>query len=115
MKLQMSAVSDTWQTPRVMTVRHARRYKRCHFVRLIPQVDRSVHVTYAAPKEYLGSDGRRKSTIEEAFTVSVDGSVETSSTDGRPPPWGIGWQTNERDLAWDSDLKERLIKVLIHS
>ena len=112
MRLQPPAVSDTCQTPQVVTVEHTRRHKWCHFIRVSSRVQRRDQVTRAAPKEYLGSDGRRKSTMEEAFTVSVDGSVETSSPDGRPPPWGIGWQTNERDIAWDGDLKERLIKVL---
>lgn len=75
------------------------------------QQERARHVTYAKAREYVGSDGRRKSTIEEAFKVGDDGSIETSSTDGRPPPWSIGWQTAEDSLAWNDDVKARLISV----
>ena len=72
---------------------------------------RSSHAMRAGPNEYMGSDGRRKSTIEEAFQVKYSGDT-TAMTEGREPPWGIGWQTAERNLAWNDELKQRLIKVL---
>ena len=66
----------------------------------------------ASPKDYVGSDGRRKSTIEEAFVLEEEGSQDSATThEGRMPPWGIGWQTAERNLAWNDELKGRLIKV----
>lgn len=63
------------------------------------------------PTEYFGSDGRRKSTIEEAFTPTTDSDVGDPATQGRPPPWAIGWQTNERSLEWSDDIKLRLLTV----
>lgn len=63
------------------------------------------------PKEYFGSDGRRKSTIEEAFTPTTD--VGDPATQGRPPPWAIGWQTSERSLEWNDDIKLRLLTVCV--
>ena len=64
------------------------------------------------PKEYIGLDGRRKSTLEEAFTPDTDLAVGDPSAHGRPPPWAIGWQTNEGSIEWNDDIKLRLLKVL---
>lgn len=64
------------------------------------------------PIEYIGSDGRRKSTIEEAFTPNTSSAVGDPSTQGRPPPWSIGWQTSERSIEWNDDIKLRLLTVL---
>ena len=62
-------------------------------------------------KEYFGSDGRRKSTIEEAFTPTTDSDVGDPAAQGRPPPWAIGWQTSEGSLEWNDDIKLRLLTV----
>lgn len=64
------------------------------------------------PKAYIGSDGRRKSTIEEAFWPNTNSAVGDLSTQGRPPPWAIGWQTSERSIEWNDDIKLRLLTVL---
>lgn len=63
------------------------------------------------PNEYFGSDGRRKSTIEEAFSPDTKGSLNTAASGGRQPPWGISWQTNEQSLEWNDDIKRRLLTV----
>ena len=63
------------------------------------------------PNEYFGSDGRRKSTIEEAFSPDTKGSFSTAASGGRQPPWGISWQTNEQSLEWNDDIKRRLLTV----
>lgn len=69
-------------------------------------------ITLAQPREYTGSDGRRKSTLEEAFTVSNSDLSESSTSSGRPPPWAIGWQTAENSVEWNDDLKNRIITVI---
>lgn len=71
---------------------------------------RKTYAMRAGAKEYMGSDGRRKYTMEEAFQVNDDGEI-AAVNEGRQPPWSIGWQTAERNLAWNDELKERLIKV----
>ena len=63
------------------------------------------------PNEYFGSDGRRKSTIEEALSPDTKGSLNTAVSGGRQPPWGISWQTNEQSLEWNDDIKQRLLTV----
>ena len=72
---------------------------------------RSSNESQKRPAEYFGSDGRRKSTIEEAFSPSAD-TAFGDNTDSRKPPWGIGWQTSERSLEWNDDVKKRLLMVL---
>ena len=111
MRSQMAAHMGVWQAPQLITIRHARYYNRRCRQYPLPRIQRDKWIIRANPREYVGSDGRRKSTIEEAFTVTDGGSDKTSSLDGRPPPWGIGWQTAEADLAWNDDVKKRLIKV----
>ncbi|KAL3154046.1 hypothetical protein ABBQ32_013592 [Trebouxia sp. C0010 RCD-2024] len=61
------------------------------------------------PQQYIGSDGRRKSTIEEAFPPVTSAAVGDPTSQGRPPPWTIGWQTSERNLEWNDDVKLRLL------
>lgn len=63
------------------------------------------------PNEYNGSDGRRKSTLEEAFSPDTGIATGDPTTQGRPPPWTIGWQTSERSLEWNDDIKQRLLTV----
>ena len=69
------------------------------------------HSPSTRPQEYIGSDGRRKATIEEAFSTQSGNTSESQGTDGRTPPWGISWQTAERNLEWNDDIKHRLLKV----
>ncbi|DBB06310.1 TPA: hypothetical protein ACH3X1_011882 [Trebouxia sp. C0004] len=61
------------------------------------------------PNEYFGSDGRRKSTIEEGFSPDTKGSLNTAASGGRQPPWEISWQTNESSMEWNDDIKQRLL------
>ena len=61
--------------------------------------------------EYIGSDGRRKSTIEEAF-APTNTAFAGNESECRSPPWGIGWQTSEQSIEWNDDLKQRLLQVL---
>ena len=49
----------------------------------------------------MSSDGRPKSTMEEAFRLDRHmGDV----------PWQLSWQKNERSLTFDDSLKVQLIK-----
>ena len=107
----MAAVMGIWQAPQLNTGRHATYHKHKCRQYPLPRTQHGKSITRAIPKEYVGSDGRRKSTIEEAFTITDNGSDNTSSLNGRPPPWGIGWQTAEAYLAWNDDVKERLVQV----
>lgn len=60
---------------------------------------------------YRGSDGRLKATFEQAFKGGqASGAVGGA---GAPPaaPWALGYQMAEKNLAWNDDLKARLIEV----
>ena len=50
---------------------------------------------------YVSSDGRPKSTMEEAFRL--DRRMEKA-------PWRFSWQKNERSLVFDDPLKVQLVK-----
>jgi hypothetical protein len=53
------------------------------------------------------SDGHYKATIEDVFPLD-GGAAQVSS--GKAP-WQLGWQTNERNIMWNDDLKMRLLTV----
>ena len=55
------------------------------------------------------SDGHYKATLEDVFKNS---STATFVSDHAP--WSMGWQTNERNIMWNDDLKLRLIKAYLH-
>ena len=57
---------------------------------------------------YRGSDGRLKATFEQAFLGPA--SAETAAALVRAP-WELGYQLSEGSLAWNSELKSRMIKV----
>lgn len=63
------------------------------------------------PNEYIGSDGRRKATIEEAFFPDTQSPLKAAGSVGRQPPWGISWQTSEQSVEWNDDIKQRLLTV----
>jgi hypothetical protein len=52
------------------------------------------------------SDGHCKATLEDVFK----GLNQTQLQKGRAP-WHMGWQTNERNIIWNDDLKLRLLMV----
>lgn len=59
--------------------------------------------------QYKGPEGiEKKATIEQIYTP--DYSNDDTPSVGKAP-WNVGWQMNERNLVWSSDLKLRLIKV----
>ena len=93
--------NSCWLRP-CSKVRALRRNVRCFCERPNPST---------RPQEYIGSDGRRKATIEEAFSTQSSEMSESHDSDGRTPPWGISWQTAERNLEWNDDIKHRLLKV----
>ena len=78
---------------------------------LISSATSSSQGSSSRPNEYFGSDGRRKSTIEEAFSQDTKGSLNTAASGGRQPPWEISWQTNEHSLEWNDDIKQQLLTV----
>ena len=57
---------------------------------------------------YRGSDGRLKATFEQAFLGPA--SAETAAALIRAP-WEMGFQLAEGNLAWNAELKARMIKV----
>jgi hypothetical protein len=57
------------------------------------------------------SDGHYKATIEDVFPL--DGRV--AQVAGGKAPWKLGWQTNERNIMWNDDLKMRLLTVRTRS
>lgn len=52
------------------------------------------------------SGGHFKATLEDVFRNS-----STASLIRDHAPWNMGWQTNERNIMWNEDLKLRLIKA----
>lgn len=52
---------------------------------------------------YIGSDGRRKATMEEAF--------RTSRVSGDELPWKLSWQRNERQLTFTDQTTVHIVKV----
>lgn len=56
---------------------------------------------------YSGSDGRKKATFEQAFK---SGAVPT---DESLAPWELGYQMSEKNLAWNDDLKARLLTQVV--
>ena len=57
---------------------------------------------------YHGSDGRMKATFEQAFKGGAR-SGDPSVAQPALPPWHIGYQMSERDLAWNDGLRARLL------
>lgn len=53
------------------------------------------------------SDGHYKATIEDVFG---SGGGQAPLGAGKAP-WRMGWQTNERNIMWNEDLKMRLLTV----
>jgi hypothetical protein len=53
------------------------------------------------------SDGHYKATIEDVFRLDSGG----EPISGGKAPWKMGWQTNERNIVWNNDLKMRLLTV----
>lgn len=62
---------------------------------------------------YIGTDGRRKYTWEEAFTSrdDRDHDDQTDSSSDSSVPWSMGWQASERRMVLTKDLKSRLQQV----
>lgn len=111
--VQIKAVSGTARSCGNKRSTQLASRRRCGRSGRWPQLcPRSSNESQKRPTEYFGSDGRRKSTIEEAFTPNADTAFVEVDTDSRKPPWGISWQTSERSLEWNDDLKQRLLMVL---
>lgn len=55
------------------------------------------------------SDGHYKATLEDVFKKSSNATLVSDHA-----PWSMGWQTNERNIMWNDDLKLRLIKAYLH-
>jgi len=53
---------------------------------------------------YVGSDGRRKATFEEAFRANQPG-------DDQQLPWRMSWQRNEQSLTFADDTRAHMVKV----
>ena len=66
---------------------------------------------------YIGSNNRRHATMEDAWSVGggEDYPAGVSSFGGENAPWGMGWQTSERNLVWNDELKMGLLKVTCQS
>ena len=64
---------------------------------------------------YIGSDGRRKASLEDAAKDFHYSNTDSDSSDSEGeeslPSWRYGWQIAERNLTWNNDLKSRLIQV----
>lgn len=58
---------------------------------------------------YRGSDGRLKATFEQAFKLK-SGAAAVGGGAAPTAPWEMGYMANERNLAWNDDLKARLVK-----
>jgi len=63
-------------------------------------VDEDNGITYT-----YHSEGHYKATLEDVFKNSSKASLVRDHA-----PWNMGWQTNERNIMWNDDLKLRLIK-----
>ena len=63
---------------------------------------------------YIGSNNRRHATMEDAWSVGPDDENQldsASSFGGENVPWGLGWQSSERNLVWNDTLRLGLLKV----
>ena len=52
--------------------------------------------------------------MEDAWSVRPDDDStpdSSSSFGGENAPWGMGWQTSERNLVWNDTLRMGLLKV----
>ena len=56
-------------------------------------------------EQYIGTDGRRKVTLEETFRQG-----RYSSVDGRMP-WQFSWQRNEKALSFGDETRAHMVKV----
>lgn len=52
------------------------------------------------------SDGHYKATLEDVF-----GGTDPLNVAAGSAPWNMGWQTNERNVMWNNELKTRLLVV----
>eukprot|EP00892_Ulva_mutabilis_P006787 jgi/Ulvmu1/4480/UM002_0205.1 len=66
-------------------------------------VDTDEGVTYS-----YHSEGHYKATLEDVFKNPCKASLIRNHA-----PWSMGWQTNERNIMWNDDLKIRLIKKIV--
>jgi hypothetical protein len=57
---------------------------------------------------YRGSDGRLKATFEQAFRGAA-GAAGGGTAAAAEAPWHLGFQMAEGSLAWNEDLRERLL------
>ena len=69
------------------------------------QHDGEGHETYEFT--YQGSDGRQKATFEQAFKNNV--SSKQSLHGSEKAPWELSYQMSEKNLAWNDELKSRLL------
>lgn len=60
---------------------------------------------FAERDKYVGSDGRRKSTFEEAFRVD--------SEDNNQIPWQLSWQRNERNLVFADETNAHIVQGFV--
>ena len=58
---------------------------------------------------YQGSDGRLKATFEQAFKAINANDTVPPSPSASQAPWELGYQMSEKNLAWNDDLKSRLL------
>lgn len=59
---------------------------------------------------YIGDDGRKKATFEQAFkNKQINDDTVGSGATHILAPWELGYQMSEKNLAWNDDLKSRLL------
>lgn len=67
-------------------------------------------------KFYVGSDGRKKASLENAAQSLESNEQDSSDIEADDQSaWKFSWQLAERNLTWNEDLAGRLIQVALWS